>query len=201
MIEARLTDQLPLIIVCDRFNFVKDLINYLYRNQQFKSIEAYVQRINAARTPAVVGALLALDCEESVIKSLLSSVDPAAVPMDELVNEVETQNRLKILLPFLEAALAAGSEQVAVHNALAKIAIGKFLLPLCFSSPFPLFYPYRTPMLRAGRTPALNVPPHGGTWISLDSVDYPGLPCGGALLLAASGRHLAPARQRRSNSG
>lgn len=123
LIEARLAEQLPLIIVCDRFNFVKDLINYLYRNQQYKSIEVYVQRVNPARTPAVVGALLALDCEESVIKNLLASIDPAAVPMDELVNEVETQNRLKILLPFLESTLAAGNQQQAVYNALAKIYI------------------------------------------------------------------------------
>lgn len=127
LIEARLAEQLPLIIVCDRFNFVKDLINYLYRNQQYKSIEVYVQRVNPARTPAVVGALLALDCEESVIKNLLASVDPSAVPMDELVSEVETQNRLKILLPFLESTLATGSQQAAVYNALAKIYIGKLL--------------------------------------------------------------------------
>jgi clathrin heavy chain len=128
LIEAKLTDQLPLIIVCDRFNFVKDLVNYLYRNQQYKAIEVYVQQVNPSRTPSVVGALLALDCEESVIKSLLASVDASAVPMDELVSEVETHNRLKILLPFLEATLAAGSTQQAVYNALAKIYIGQYLL-------------------------------------------------------------------------
>lgn len=123
LIEARLSEQLPLIIVCDRFNFVKDLVNYLYRNQHFKSIEVYVQRVNPSRTPSVVGALLALDCEESVIKNLLASVDSNAVPMDELVQEVESQNRLKILLPFLESTLQAGNQQPAVYNALAKIYI------------------------------------------------------------------------------
>jgi len=125
LIEARLSEQLPLIIVCDRFNFVKDLVNYLYRNQHYKSIEVYVQRVNPSRTPAVVGALLALDCEESVIKNLLASVDPSAVPMDDLVQEVENQNRLKILLPFLETTLQAGNQQPAVYNALAKIYIGE----------------------------------------------------------------------------
>ena len=123
LIEARLTEQLPLIIVCDRFNFVKDLVNHLYRNQQYKSIEVYVQRVNPSRTPAVVGALLAMDCDENVIKQLLSSIDPSAIPMDELVSEVETHNRLKILLPFLESTLAAGNQQQAVYNALAKIYI------------------------------------------------------------------------------
>ncbi|TVY87137.1 putative clathrin heavy chain, partial [Lachnellula willkommii] len=121
--EAKLTEQLPLIIVCDRFNFIHDLVLYLYQNQQFKSIEVYVQRVNPARTPAVVGGLLDVDCEESIIKNLLQTVNPASVPIDELVSEVESRNRLKLLLPFLEATLAAGNQQQAVYNALAKIYI------------------------------------------------------------------------------
>ena len=64
-----------------------------------------------------------MDCDESIIKQLLSSIDSSSVPMDELVTEVETHNRLKILLPFLELTLAAGSQQQAVYNALAKIYI------------------------------------------------------------------------------
>ena len=121
--EAKLTEQLPLIIVCDRFNFIHDLILYLYQNKQFSSIEVYVQRVNPARTPAVIGGLLDVDCDESVIKNLLSTVNPASIPIDQLVSEVETRNRLKILLPFLEATLAAGNQQQAVYNALAKIYI------------------------------------------------------------------------------
>jgi clathrin heavy chain len=118
-----LTEQLPLIIICDRFNFVHDLILYLYKNQQFKSIEVYVQRINPARTPGVIGGLLDVDCDETIIKGLLSSVNPNSVPIDELVEEVESRNRLKLLLPFLEATLASGNQQQAVFNALAKIYI------------------------------------------------------------------------------
>ncbi|KAF2222182.1 hypothetical protein BDZ85DRAFT_320437 [Elsinoe ampelina] len=121
--EAKLTEQLPLIIVCDRFNFVHDLVLYLYKNQQFKSIEVYVQRVNPGRTPGVVGGLLDVDCDESIIKNLLSSVTPASVPVDELVAEVESRNRLKLLLPFLESTLAQGNQQQAVYNALAKIYI------------------------------------------------------------------------------
>lgn len=121
--EARLNEMLPLIVVCDRFNFVHDLILYLYQNQQFKSIEVYVQRVNPARTPAVIGGLLDVDCDESIIKNLLSTINPASIPIDELVSEVETRNRLKLLLPFLEATLAAGNQQQAVYNALAKIYI------------------------------------------------------------------------------
>lgn len=121
--EAQLTEQLPLITVCDRFNFVHDLILYLYKNQQFGSIEAYVQRINPARTPAVIGGLLDVDCDENIIKGLLASVNPVSVPIDELVSEVESRNRLKLLLPFLEATLQSGNQQQAVFNALAKIYI------------------------------------------------------------------------------
>lgn len=121
--EAKLPEQLPLIIVCDRFNFVHDLVLFLYQNKQFHAIESYVQRVNPARTPAVIGGLLDVDCEEDIIKKLLATVDPSLVPIDELVSEVETRNRLKILLPFLEATLAAGNQQQAVFNALAKIYI------------------------------------------------------------------------------
>jgi clathrin heavy chain len=121
--EAKLTEQLPLMIVCDRFNFTHDLVLYLYQNQYLKSIELYVQRVNPSKTPAVIGGLLDVDCDEKVIKDLLASVDAASIPVDELVKEVETRNRLKILLPFLEATLAAGNQQQAVYNALAKIYI------------------------------------------------------------------------------
>ncbi|KAL2270263.1 hypothetical protein VTJ83DRAFT_2447 [Remersonia thermophila] len=121
--EAKLAEMLPLMVVCDRFNFVHDLVLYLYQHQQFKSIEIYVQQVNPARTPGVIGGLLDVDCDESIIKGLLSTVNPISIPIDELVHEVETRNRLKLLLPFLEATLAAGNQQQAVYNALAKIYI------------------------------------------------------------------------------
>lgn len=120
--EAKLADQLPLIIVCNRYNFVHDLVLYLYQNQQFKFIEVYVQRVNPTRTPEVVGGLLDVDCEESIIKNLLSTV-VGQVPIEPLVAEVEKRSRLKLLLPFLEATLAGGSQEPAVFDALAKIYI------------------------------------------------------------------------------
>ena len=121
--EANLTEQLPLMVICDRFNMIHDLVLHLYKKQQFKAIEVYVQRVNPARTPQVVGGLLDVDCDEGVIKSLLGSVEPSSVPIDELVAEVESRNRLKLLLPYLEQTLASGNQQQAVYNALAKIYI------------------------------------------------------------------------------
>ncbi|KAI0091788.1 clathrin heavy chain [Irpex rosettiformis] len=120
--EAKLSDQLPLIIVCDRFDFVHDLVLYLYQNGLLNFIEVYVQRVNSVRTPQVVGGLLDVDCDETSIKSLLASV-PGNFAIDELVHEVETRNRLKLILPWLEARVQAGSQDPAVFNALAKIYI------------------------------------------------------------------------------
>lgn len=120
--EANLEDQLPLIIVCDRFNFVHDLILYLYKNKYFKFIEVYVQQVNSANTPQVIAGLLDVDCDENIIKSLLMSV-LGRVPLKELVEEVEKRNRLKILLPFLEKTLEGGSSDQEVYNTLAKIYI------------------------------------------------------------------------------
>ncbi|KAI9012382.1 hypothetical protein DFJ74DRAFT_710372 [Hyaloraphidium curvatum] len=120
--EAKLTDQIPLITVCDRFDFVHDLVLYLYQNDLFKYIEIYVQNMNPSRTPQVIGALLDVDCPEQVIKDLLSSAR-GSVAVDALVAEVEQRNRLKLLLPWLENKIREGSGDVNVFNAIAKIYI------------------------------------------------------------------------------
>jgi len=120
--DAKLPDQLPLIIVCDRFDMVEDLTKYLYNNNMSHFIEAYVQKINPINTPAVVGALLDADCNEDYIKNLIMSVRNLC-PVDELVEQVEKRNRLKILLPWLEARITEGNQEGATHNALAKIYI------------------------------------------------------------------------------
>ncbi|KAH3675861.1 hypothetical protein WICMUC_002431 [Wickerhamomyces mucosus] len=120
--DAELQDQLPLIIVCDRFDYVHDLILYLYKHQFFKFIEVYVQQINTSKTPNVIAALLDVDCDEKIIQNLLQSV-LGQVPIGPLASEVEKRNRLKLLLPFLEATLNQGSQDRAVFNTLAKIYI------------------------------------------------------------------------------
>ncbi|XP_046840150.1 clathrin heavy chain 1-like [Xenia sp. Carnegie-2017] len=135
--EAKLTDQLPLIIVCDRFDFVHDLVLYLYRNNLQKYIEIYVQKVNPSRVPVVVGGLLDVDCSEDIIKNLILVVR-GQFSTDELVEEVEKRNRLKLLLPLLEARVHEGSEEPATHNALAKIYIDSNNNPerFCRENPF-----------------------------------------------------------------
>lgn len=120
--EAKMADQLPLIIVCDRFNMVHDLVLYLYQNNLTSFIEVYVQQVNSARTPQVVGGLLDVDCDETTIKNLLNSVT-GTFPIDELVDEVEKRNRLKLILPWLESRIQQGQTDPAIYNAVAKIAI------------------------------------------------------------------------------
>ena len=120
--EVKLQDQLPLIIVCDRFDFVHDSVLYLYQNGLTKFIEVYVQQVNSARAPQVIRGLLDVDCNETTIKGLLASIT-GNFPIDELVQEVEMWNRLKLILPWLEAKVQSGSQDPAVYNAIAKIYI------------------------------------------------------------------------------
>lgn len=120
--EAKLQDQLPLIIVCDRFNFVHDLVLFLYQGAMTKYIEIYVQKVNPTRAPEVIGALMDVDCEEIVIKNLLLSVT-GSFPVDKLIEETEKRNRLKVCLPWLETKAREGTSDVNVYNALGKIYI------------------------------------------------------------------------------
>ena len=78
--------------------------------------------MNPSRLAVVVGGLLDVDCGEDIIKGLIMAVR-GQFSTDELVEEVEKRNRLKLLLPWLEARIHDGSEEPATHNALAKIYI------------------------------------------------------------------------------
>ncbi|XP_070132076.1 clathrin heavy chain 2 isoform X4 [Equus caballus] len=119
--EASLTDQFPFIIVCDGFDFVHDLVLYLYRNNLQKYIEIYIQKVNPGRIPAVVGGLLDVDCSEDIENLIM--VVRGQFSTDELVAEVENGNRLKLLLLWLESRSHEGCEEPATHSALAKICI------------------------------------------------------------------------------
>eukprot|EP01132_Coremiostelium_polycephalum_P002123 gene2123-2614_t len=128
--EAKLPDQLPLIIVCDRYEFIADLTSYLYKNNLSKFIDAYVQKINPNNTPLVVGSLLDLDCQEDYLRNLITSVPMC--PAEALVEQVEKRNRLKLLLPWLEARVHERNIEPAIHNALAKIYIDSNKNPEAF---------------------------------------------------------------------
>ena len=120
--EARLPDQRPLINVCDRFDMVADLTHFLYTNNMSKYIELYVQKVNPMKCPQVAGQLLDDDCSEDFVRALILSVR-AMAPAEQLVEECEKRNRLKIIQPWLEQRQNEGVQEPAVHNALMKIYI------------------------------------------------------------------------------
>ncbi|XP_010461980.1 PREDICTED: clathrin heavy chain 2 isoform X1 [Camelina sativa] len=122
LMEAKLPDARPLINVCDRFGFVPDLTHYLYTNNMLRYIEGYVQKVNPANAPLVVGQLLDDECPEDFIKGLILSVR-SLLPVEPLVEECEKRNRLRLLTQFLEHLVSEGSQDVHVHNALGKIII------------------------------------------------------------------------------
>mmetsp|Transcript_46155 Transcript_46155/g.70589 ORF Transcript_46155/g.70589 Transcript_46155/m.70589 type:complete len:1732 (-) Transcript_46155:57-5252(-) len=119
---AKLPDPRPLIHVCDRFDFVDELTEYLYLNSLLQYIEVYVTKVSPTKTPQVVGKLFDLGANEDFIKRILMAVGTAC-PVDELVEIAETRNRLRLLQPWLEARVATGSTEPPTHNALGKIYI------------------------------------------------------------------------------
>jgi len=122
LMEARLGDQLPLINVCDRHNYVEELTKYLYTNNMLKFIQIYVSDMNPLSTPKVTAALLDNDCSEEVIQQIIINVRNRCNGA-ELVEEVEKRNRLKILKPWLEMVVQEGNQDVEVHNGLMKVYV------------------------------------------------------------------------------
>ncbi|KAE9389774.1 ARM repeat-containing protein [Gymnopus androsaceus JB14] len=129
--EDKLGDQLPLIIVCDHFNFVHDLVLYLYQNNLTNFTEVYVQRVNFTRTPQVVGSLL-----DALLASFTGNFS-----LDKLLHEVKQCNRLKLILPWLEVRVQAGSQDAALYNAIAKIYINSNNNPEAFLKDNNLYKP------------------------------------------------------------
>ena len=73
LIKADLPEPRPLIQVCDRFDFVDELTEYLYP-ERMKYIAVYVSKVSPQKTPKVVGKLLDLNCDPQFIQTLLNSV-------------------------------------------------------------------------------------------------------------------------------
>jgi len=120
--NAKLPDPRPLIHVCDRYDFVDELTDYLYLNSLLQYIEVYVTKVSPTKTPMVVGKLFDLGANEDFVKRILMAVGTAC-PVDEMVEIAETRNRLRLLQPWLEARVATGSTEPGTHNALGKIYI------------------------------------------------------------------------------
>ena len=122
LMEMKLPDPRPLIHVCDRHDFIEEMTAYLYGNNLQKYIEVYCNKVSPQKTPMVVGKLLDLDCNEDFVRGLLNSVGHAC-PVEELVEQVEHRNRLRLLQPWLEARIATGNQETGTHNAIGKIYV------------------------------------------------------------------------------
>ncbi|KAJ8904773.1 hypothetical protein NDN08_001289 [Rhodosorus marinus] len=120
--DMKLRDPRPLINVCDKYNYVGELIKFMVKNNQLRFVEGYVQKVNPARCPVVVGSLLDLDQDEEFIKGVVMSVKNT-VNIEELVKEVEERKKLRILLPFFESRMQDGDKEPDVHTGMAKVYV------------------------------------------------------------------------------
>ncbi len=75
--------------MCDRFDMVTDLTHYLYSNNMLRYIEGYVQKVNPAKAPQVVGGLLDAEAPDDFVNNLILSVR-SLIPVEQLCAEVST---------------------------------------------------------------------------------------------------------------
>jgi clathrin heavy chain len=118
--QAKLTDALPYLILCDRFDFVKELTVYLYEQELSRHLELYTTRINPGNTPAVVAALLDLACPTDYIEKLLEGVG-GRCPAQDLIEQVERRQRLEVIRKWLEQRVNEGSQDPDVREALSRL--------------------------------------------------------------------------------
>jgi clathrin heavy chain len=98
------------------------MTSYLIENNMMRYIEVYCQKVAPEKTPQVIGKLLDLDTNEDFVRNLLNLVGNMC-PVDELVEQVERRNRLRLLQPWLEVRVNSGDTHPATHNAIGKIYI------------------------------------------------------------------------------
>jgi clathrin heavy chain len=131
LFELRPKDPRPIINVCEKGGDVEDMVRYFVKQNQLEIVKGYVQRINPGNTPAVVAALLDSDSssvDDVYIKSLLMSIK-SLVPIEAVTQVLEERQKLKLMLQLLEALVAEGSKDRAVHTALAKVYVDANINP------------------------------------------------------------------------
>lgn len=120
--NPKLSNLWPFINVCDKHDFIDEMVRFLLETDNQALLEQYVQRRNPIKTPEVVASLLDCSADEAYIKTVLNAAGTIC-PIGELVDQVESRGRLKILLPWLEARKAERKTDVALYNALGKIYV------------------------------------------------------------------------------
>lgn len=120
--KIRLPDPRPLIYLCDKHGYGEELTRYLYKSNLTKYIEVYLIKLNPKAAPIVLGTLLDMDCDENYIKQILNTLR-SSCPIEQLTEEMEKRNKLRVIQGWLEDREKEGSQNSALHTALAKIYI------------------------------------------------------------------------------
>lgn len=121
-LDKKLVDHRPLIILCDKHDYIEKLTLYLYKNRLTRVLENYVFQIRPQSTPRVLATLVDEDCDENYIKQILNTVR-ASCPIEPLVEEFSKRRKIRVLQKFLEDREEEGNNNTALHNALAMIYI------------------------------------------------------------------------------
>ena len=121
-LEKKLVDPRPLIILCDKHDYIEDLTKYLYKNKLTKFLENYVFTLRPQSCPRIIGTLLDEECDENYIKQILNTVR-GSCPIEPLVDEVVKRHKVKLIQKFLEDRADEGNPTPALHNALAMIYV------------------------------------------------------------------------------
>jgi clathrin heavy chain len=157
LIEAKLPDPRPLIHVCDRHDFVDEMVAYLHTNNLLKYLEVYVTKVSPQKTPIVVGKLLDLETNEDFLKNLINSVGQLC-PAADLVVEVRMRIQSVFVSVFCGLVCSSSSLPPIFPHILSCLAycsvrLFVFLLPHRHSS-FCLVEMIIFPSLKIDRCPA-----------------------------------------------
>ncbi|KAG6606583.1 clathrin heavy chain [Phytophthora cinnamomi] len=119
--DSKPQDPRALMQLCDRYDFVEELTQYLHTNNLMQYIDVYVTKVSPEKTPFVIGRLLDLGCSDDYINNLLNKVPNC--PVGDLCEQVEKRNRLPMLQSWLEKRVARRNKDSATHNAIAKVYV------------------------------------------------------------------------------
>lgn len=64
----KLADPKPLVILCDKNDFIREMVRYLWDNGFNSYIEIYIIKVNTSKAGEVMGNLMDLGAEENYIK-------------------------------------------------------------------------------------------------------------------------------------
>ena len=124
--DAQLVEMKPLIILCDLHGYIEELITYLYNNNRQDLIHIYIFKVSPNQTPKVLGTLIDLESDEKYLKQLLFNISSGLSNQcnaEDIVEEFEKRNKMRVLQGWLEARLKEGNQLPAIHNAVAKLYI------------------------------------------------------------------------------